>query len=143
MELDLRFNRAAQNLDSEKDNFTENADQIIVGAQGLSGNLVFHVIIAPDMLVRAMHGISLRWMTVTIMLTLHGMIPAAEPMIISIKQMRIMRENISARNFLSICLSAMGRHTGIWNRAAAGRTVSDQTRGIRPVGDCKEHDLKA
>lgn len=113
MELDLRFNRTAQNLDSEKDNFTENADQIIVGAQGLSGNLVFHVIIAPDMLVRAMHGISLRWMTVTIML------------------------------ILSICLSAMGRHTGIWNRAAAGRTVSDQTRGIRPVGDCKEHDLKA
>lgn len=38
IELDLRFNRTAQNLDSEKAYFTENADQIIAGAQDLSGN---------------------------------------------------------------------------------------------------------
>lgn len=38
VELDLRFNRTAQDLDSEKAYFTENADQIIAGAQNLSGN---------------------------------------------------------------------------------------------------------
>ena len=39
VEIDLRFNRTAQNLDSAKAYFNENADQIIAGAQNYSGDL--------------------------------------------------------------------------------------------------------
>lgn len=38
VEIDLRFNRTAQNLETAKAYFTENADQIIAGAQNFSEN---------------------------------------------------------------------------------------------------------
>lgn len=38
VEIDLRFNRTAQNLESAKAQFNENADQILAGAQNFSGN---------------------------------------------------------------------------------------------------------
>lgn len=38
VEIDLRFNRTAQNLESAKAYFTENVDQIIAGAQNFSEN---------------------------------------------------------------------------------------------------------
>ena len=38
VELDLKFNRTAQNLESAKSYFNENANQILAGAQNLSSN---------------------------------------------------------------------------------------------------------
>lgn len=38
VEIDLKFNRTAQNLESAKDYFNENVDQILSGAQNISGN---------------------------------------------------------------------------------------------------------
>lgn len=38
VEIDLRFNRTAQDLESAKAYFTENADQIMAGAQNFPGN---------------------------------------------------------------------------------------------------------
>ncbi|MBO5293241.1 MAG: hypothetical protein J6B10_08700 [Lachnospiraceae bacterium] len=38
VEMDLKFNRTAQNLESAKSHFHENADQILAGAQNLSTN---------------------------------------------------------------------------------------------------------
>lgn len=38
VEMDLKFNRTVQNLESAKDDFTENVNQIVAEAQNLSGN---------------------------------------------------------------------------------------------------------